>query len=135
MNDTRRNQDDSFDPQHEQAILASFADPDVAQNAKQDLQNIGISTVQIDRVSTAPGEPTQEYMNPITGNIESLGKLTLGTSFAGRNASVLAATDPAASGMSAGDTVTGQDILLTVVSPKDKVEQAVQIIKSHGGTT
>lgn len=135
MRNTRRNQDDLLNPQREQTILASFADPDVAQKAKNELQHIGIQTIQIDRVSTAPGEPTQEYMNPITGNIESLGKLSLGTSFSGRNASVLAAADPAASGMSAGDTVTSQDILMTVVAGKDKVEQAIQIIKSHGGTT
>lgn len=135
MSPTRNTRDDSFDPQKEQAILASFADPDVAQRAKQELQNIGIQTVQIDRVSTAPGEPTQQVMNPITGNMESLGRLTLGSNYAGRNASVLAAADAAASGMSAGEMVTGQDILLTAVSPKEQVEQAVQIIKSHEGTT
>lgn len=129
------NTENSFDPKREQAILAFFKDPDVAQQAQKELENAGITTAQIDPVSVYPGEPTQEYMNPITGNIPSLGDFTLGTTFAGRDASVLAAADPSASGLSADEIVSGENILLTVVCPKEKVEQAVQIIRFNGGNT
>ncbi|WP_018131051.1 hypothetical protein [Effusibacillus pohliae] len=124
-----------FDPLKEQAILASFKDPDVAQKASEELQKMGIETVQIDRVSPYPGQPAQRLMNPITGKIPSLGDVTLGMDdISSRDASVLIAADPSASGLS-GDPVSGEDILMTVVCPKDKVEQAVEVIKQHGGNT
>jgi hypothetical protein len=118
----------------EQAILATFKSPEEAEHAAKKLKSIGIQTIRIDRVSLYPGEPTDELVNPLTGNLPSLGHLTLGTDFDGRNASVLAAADPSASGQS-GELVSGEDILLTVVCPKDQVEKAVRIMKDAGGNT
>lgn len=127
---------DQFDPQREQAILASFADPDTARKASGELKKMGIDTVQIDRVSPYPGQPTQKLTNPLTGKIPSLGDLALGMDPSSRNAGVLMAADASASGYATtADDVSGEDILLTVVCPKDQVEQAVQVIKSFGGNT
>ncbi|GAX89102.1 hypothetical protein [Effusibacillus lacus] len=137
ISQTLQDRSDEFDPKKEQAILASFADPDVAQKASNELKKMGINTVQIDRVSPYPGQPTQNLRNPITGNIPSLGELTLGMdAISSRDAGVLMAADPSASGYATtADDVSGEDILLTAVVPKDKVEQAVQVIRSHGGHT
>ncbi|MFC4766568.1 hypothetical protein [Effusibacillus consociatus] len=135
MTQSLQTRTDEFDPNKEQAVLASFKDPDVAQKASNELQKMGIETVQIDRVSPYPGQPTQELRNPITGKIPGLGELTLGMEpISSQNAGVLMAADPSASGLS-GPHVSGEDILMTVVCPKDQVEQVVQVIQSHGGNT
>lgn len=118
----------------EQGILAYFKDPEDAKHAAKKLESLGIQTIQIDRVSTNPGESVSKLVNPITGNMPSLGRMTLGTDFDGRNAAVLAAADPSANGLS-GELVSGEDILLTVVCEKNLVERAVKIIKDAGGNT
>lgn len=132
------NNAEQFDPQKEQAVMASFADPDVAQRASNELQSMGIQTVQIDRVSRYPGNPTQKLMNPLTGNIPSHADLVLGMdNLSSRDVGVLLGADPSVSGFSTtvDDDVTSEDILMTVVCPKDQVEKVVQVIKSHGGNT
>ncbi|BCJ87524.1 hypothetical protein [Effusibacillus dendaii] len=123
-----------FDPDKEQLILASFSEWERAEQTKKQLNKMGIETIQIDRVSPYPGEPTEQLENPITGNIPSLAELSLGTQPSGRTPRILLAADPAASGM-AGEHVTGESVLLTVVCAKNKVEQAVQTIRSNGGNT
>ena len=74
-------------------------------------------------------------MNPITVEIPSLGNLTLAGDFpSGRDASVLAAVDPDASGMAdRGDDNMNRSVLLTAVVPEERGDEATEIIRSFGG--
>lgn len=119
----------------ERNILAGFRTPDNAEAAAQALRKAGFQTVQVDMVSQYPGDGVEKRMNPISGKIPSLGSLTLGADFpSGRDSSILAAADPAASGMSDGGQDTlGASVLLTAVVPEDRGDEATGIIRSYGG--
>ncbi|HZG15697.1 MAG TPA: hypothetical protein VE710_11830 [Candidatus Bathyarchaeia archaeon] len=119
----------------ERNILAGFRSMDDANKAAQQLKQAGFQTVQVDNVGQYPGEGIPAYMNPITGRIPSLGDLTQGADFpTGRDASVMAAADPAASGMAdKGDDPVRPTILLTAVVPENRGDEAANIIRSCGG--
>lgn len=119
----------------ERNILAGFKSLDAAERAAQALKQAGFQTIQVDGVGQYPGEGVEKVMNPITGEIPSLGNLTLDADFPnGRDASVLAAADPSASGMSdGGQDAIGSSILLTCVVPENQGDQATQLIRSFGG--
>ncbi len=116
-------------------ILAGFRSVDDANQAAEALQKAGFSTVQVEVISMYPGNGVVRITNPISGEIPSLGHLTLGGDFpSGRDASVLAAADPSASGMSAaGQNQTDPSVLLTAVVPELRSDEAVSIIRAHGG--
>ncbi|RKD22896.1 hypothetical protein BEP19_11715 [Ammoniphilus oxalaticus] len=117
-------------------FLAGFVSIDDAQAAEQALNEAGFTITQVDQISPYPGEGPQQVMNPLTGNIPSLGYLTLDAEFNSKSAAILAATDVSASGMSDGDGMmpeVNQGVLLTAVVPADQAEQAEQIIKQYGG--
>ncbi|WP_139492478.1 hypothetical protein [Brevibacillus dissolubilis] len=122
----------------ERNILAGFHTMDEADKAAEQLKQAGIDTVQVDQVGQYPGIGVEKVLNPITGEIPSLGNLTLSAEFpSGRDASILAAADPDASGLSDGrqgrlaSNTTG--ILLTCVVAENRAAEAEQIISSNGG--
>ncbi|MFP3391539.1 hypothetical protein [Brevibacillus sp. SIMBA_040] len=119
----------------ERNILAGFHTEDEAGKAKEALQQAGFSIISIDRVGQFPGDGNERIMNPITGEIPSLGNLTLAGDFpSGRDASVLAAVDPDASGMAdRGDDNMNRSVLLTAVVPEERGDEATEIITSCGG--
>jgi len=120
----------------ERNLLAGFVSFDDAQAAEKALKQAGFTEIQVDNVSPYPGEGVQEVMNPLTGNISSLGHLTLDADFSSKSASILAATDVSASGMSDGDGMmpeVNQGVLLTAVVPAQQADQAEKIIKQYGG--
>jgi len=120
----------------ERNLLAGFISFDDAQAAEKALKQAGFTEIQVDDVSPYPGEGVQQVMNPITGNIPSLGHMTLDADFSSKSASILAATDVSASGMSDGDGMmpeVNQGVLLTAVVPAEKADQAEKIIKEYGG--
>jgi len=119
----------------ERNILAGFHTEDEAGKAKEALQHAGFSIISIDRVGQFPGDGNERIMNPITGEIPSLGNLTLAGDFpSGRDASVLAAVDPDASGMAdRGDDNMNRSVLLTAVVPEERGDEATEIIRSFGG--
>ncbi|UFJ40421.1 hypothetical protein LOK74_20685 [Brevibacillus humidisoli] len=119
----------------ERNILAGFRSVDEAERAAEQLRKAGFQTVQVETIDRYPGEDVQQVINPISGQIPSLGALTLGADFpSGRDASVMAAADPSASGMSDGDQDSGgANILLTAVVPEQRGDEAVQLIRSLGG--
>lgn len=119
----------------EKNILAYFKSPEEAEGVSTKLKSLRAIDVSIDRFGRYPGDGVEEVMNPITGNIPSLGKLTLDADFAGRNASILAAADVSASGMSHGGQggPTGRDILLTAVVDEQVYAQAMQVIQDADG--
>ncbi len=116
-------------------ILAGFKSLDAAERAAAALKQAGFQTIQVDSVGQYPGEGVEKRMNPITGEIPGLGNLTLDADFPnGRDASVLAAADPSASGMSdVGQDAIGSSILLTAVVPENRGNEATELIRSFGG--
>jgi len=119
----------------ERNILAGYSTEDAAAKAKQALQQAGFSTVQVDFIEQYPGSGVDEFTNTITGDFPSLGSLTLSGDFpTGRDASVLAAASPEASGMADRDYDNmDSPYLLTAVVPEDRHDEATQIIRSFGG--
>lgn len=116
-------------------ILAYFNTPEQAEGAAAKLRALRAADLSIDRFDSYPGEGVEVRMNPITGDFDGLGGLTLGGDFSGNNAAILAAADPGASGMSDGGEggVTGKDILLTAVVDESIHERALQVVRDAGG--
>ncbi|MEA4901078.1 hypothetical protein [Desulfitobacterium sp.] len=94
---------------------------------------MGISNVKIDRIHQYVQDPTDQLMNPITGQVGSISDLTLGD--ISGNASPLTAASTSASGMSdgGGSHVTGRDILLAAIVDESQFESLREEIRSNGG--
>ncbi|USG65772.1 hypothetical protein NDK47_27365 [Brevibacillus ruminantium] len=118
----------------ERNILAGFKTVEAAEKAAASLRQAGFETIQIAQIGQYPGDGIQNITNPITGDIPSLASLTEAGDFpSGRDASILAAAGPDASGMAdRGDERLGS-ILLTAVVPEERGDEATQIIEAHGG--
>ncbi|HTG71376.1 MAG TPA: hypothetical protein VL921_19115 [Candidatus Udaeobacter sp.] len=119
----------------EKNILAFFNSPEQAKDALQQLKGLNLIDTSIDRVNAYPGSGSDHVTNPITGNIPSLGYLTLGGDFNDRNAGILAATSVSASDMSAGgpdNKVTGINTVLTIVVDEADFEQALKTVQNAG---
>ena len=120
---------------NERSILAGFPSTTRAQEAADKLKALGYETVQVDRIGKYGGPVgNRDYNDPVAGQAVTLSGLTqqAGSDFLLRNAGPLVAADPAASGMS-GELVPQDNVLLTVVTTEDKMEEATGIIKDHGG--
>ncbi len=117
----------------ERNILSYFSSSNQAQRAEAELKQLGYEVVQIDRIHRYPVGPLDDDLyNPLSGQVSSLTNQVLGTRLSD-DAAILAASDPSVSGMS-GDEMPGRyPFILTVVTGGKQVEQAVSIIKKHGG--
>ncbi len=118
----------------EKPIIVYFNSPEQASKAL-DLMKSEFEVIEsaIDRFDGYPGDGA-DPLNPITGDIPSLGSLTLGGNF-GRDAGILAAASTSASGISsggAGNMVSGVDIILTAIVQEENGEKAMQIAKDCG---
>ena len=119
-----------------QTVLASFYSNEEATEAANQCRILGCEVAQVDELRAYTGVIPTKRTYPISGNIQSLSSLTLDVVAASRDASVLLAADPAASGLSDGqDNVTGRNYLLTVICEPGSVDSVVQIIRSHHGYT
>jgi len=114
------------------SILAYFETTEAAQKVKKILKKKGIETIQIDRISEVPTQNTGGFNNPIN-NAESLAALTNtgGNDLAGDTGPLLGAST-AGSGLS-GDRVGSRNILMTIVTSEDKIEECVNSIKENHG--
>jgi len=119
----------------ERNILAGFKTEEAAVRAGDKLRQAGFDIVQIDRIGQFPGDGVENILNPITGEIPSLAKMTTAGDFpSGRDASILAAANPDASGMAdRGDDNLEASILLTAVVPEERGDEATDIIRACGG--
>ena len=118
----------------ERNILAGFQTVEAAEKAANSLRQAGFDTIQIAHIGQYPGDGIEQITNPVTGEIPSLAALTEAGDFpTGRDASVLAAAGPDASGMADRGDVGLGNILLTAVVLENRGDEAVQIIRSHGG--
>ncbi|MDO7905478.1 hypothetical protein Q5741_03510 [Paenibacillus sp. JX-17] len=116
-------------------ILAYFKSPEEAEAAAMKLKALRVIDMSIDRFSRYPGGSISYGIPVISGNISSLAALTQNGAFSSAIDGILAAADPAASGMSDGGQggPTGRDILLTVVVNQDVHERALAIVEQCGG--
>lgn len=119
----------------EKNILAYFHSPEEAEGAAKKLQSLRVVDFSIDRVDRFAGEGNDRIMNPITGNFDGLGELTLDADFDDSSSSIMAAADVTASGMSDGGQggPSGRDVLLTVVVSENEHHRALQVIEQCGG--
>ena len=123
----------------ERSILSYFPSRTRAEAALEELKEMGIEDLQIDRVSRFGVDHNDEINNPIAGRAETGTGLTFfsaGTNaFANNDTRVLMAADPTNNGyVSEGyGKVGGKAFMLGVVTSEEKVEQAVEIIKKHNG--
>jgi hypothetical protein len=120
----------------ERTVLSSFYSEADAKRAEQQIRSLGIEVTQVSELHAYPGDRPDVRAFPVSGKIPGLASLTLNTDPSSRDAGVLLATDPAASGMTDGaGNVTGRNFLLTVVCPEAQVEPVVGIIQDCGGYT
>ena len=123
----------------ERSILSSFLTEEDAQTAAKKVKALGIEVAKVDPLNQFAGPEPNINSFPITGNISSLASLTLDVSPSSRDAGVLLAAGPSASGMSDGDDprddMTGRNYLLTVVCDDRLVDEAVSVIKECNGYT
>lgn len=113
----------------EKPIIAYFNSPEQAKQALEKMKSeFEVIESQIDRFDGYPGSGSDPD-NPITGDIPSLGSLTLGGDF-NKDAGILAATSVSASGMSSGgpgNMVSGVNIILTAIVQEEHGDRATKI--------
>jgi len=118
----------------EKPIIVYFKSPDQAKKALDRMKSeFEVIESEIDRFDGYPGTG-YDPNNPITGDIPSLGSITLNGNF-GRNSGILAAASTSASGMSSGGSgnmVSGYDIILTAIVSEENGDRAMQIAKECG---
>jgi len=118
----------------EKPILAYFKSPEQAKKALDRMKSeFEVIESGIDRFDGYPGAG-YDPNNPITGDIPSLGSITLNGNF-GSNSGILAASSVDASGMSSGgpgNMVSGVDILLTAIVQEENGPRAMQIAQECG---
>lgn len=118
----------------ERAIIAGFRTMAAAEQAGQELKNLGIIDMSIGRIDEHPAtEYERRPENAITGDYPGLASATFDRDM-DRDSSILASADPSASGMSDGnDEDIGIDVTLTVVVADKSFEQAEKIVRKNGG--
>lgn len=120
----------------ERTVLASFVTQEEAEAAQRVIQELGVDTAQVDqRHKFAPHVPLRESFL-ISGKIGSLASVTLDEQPSSKDASVMLAADPSASGMAAhSDDGPAHNYILTVICDDHLVDPVVQIIKDGNGYT
>jgi hypothetical protein len=119
----------------EKNVLAYFKSPEEAEAVSAKLKAMKVVDLQIDRISRYVGDPVDETMNPLTGNITGLGGLVMDADETSASSGILMAADPSASGMSDGyqDGPTGRDILLTAVVDEEIHQKVLRLVSENGG--
>lgn len=116
----------------EKGIIAYFRTEERAQRAVRELKSRGFDTVQLDHFSQFPGENAVDSDNPISESPSSLAGLTMGTAIT-RDAGVLAAAHPDASGMSGAGPDASENVIVTVVTDETREEEARSLLERAGG--
>ncbi|MFZ7104788.1 MAG: hypothetical protein ACOWWO_19300 [Peptococcaceae bacterium] len=114
------------------SILAYFETTATAAKVKEILENKGVKTIQIDRISEVPAQNTGEFNNPLN-KAASLAALTnTGGNYLPGDVGPLLGASPAGSGYG-GDQVGSRNILMTIVTTEDMIAECVAVIKEHKG--
>jgi len=118
----------------EKNILAYFHSPEQAQGVVKKLEALRVDDLSINRFSryAGVGPSGASYKPGISGSYSSWVPDAMQTN---ASSGIMAAADPAASGMSDGGQggPTGRDILLTVVVDEEVHHRAMSIIEQAGG--
>lgn len=119
----------------EKNVLAYFKSPEEAEAVSAKLKAMKVVDLRIDRISRYVGDPVDETINPLTGNITGLGGLLMDADETSASAGILMAADPSASGMSDGGQggPTGRDILLTAVVDEQIHQKVLRLVTESGG--
>ncbi|ODA40362.1 hypothetical protein [Desulfosporosinus sp. BG] len=118
----------------EKNILAFFKSKETANNVANQMKNLGVTDIQIDRFSIYPLGSSDQSANPVTGATPSQATLTLGAN-GGQDTGILASSNVCASGMSDGGQapISGRDILVAAVVDESVFDRAIQLIKDADG--
>ncbi|MBO8168551.1 MAG: hypothetical protein H0Z35_05090 [Thermoanaerobacteraceae bacterium] len=119
----------------EQTILATFPSSSKALAAQKELKEHGFNITQVDHVGKFSSESNTDYNNPLSGRSSLSGLTEYSGANLSRDVGPLLAVDNAASGYAADTELANLSILLTAVVPEEKTDEAMEIIKNHGGTT
>lgn len=118
----------------ERSIIAYFPSSTKGEKALKELKEAGYKDMGMRRVSAYGTSYDAEYNNPIN-RAESLAALTTysdGTM--DRDAGILLAADPAASGLAGGGELVGKKAFsVVVVTNEEGIDKAVGILKKNGG--
>jgi hypothetical protein len=120
----------------EQSILAYFPTSNQAQEAVEVLRVKGFETVQLDRISRYGYSLNDELNNPL--NQASQANLVLFSrdddEIIDDDARVLLGADPSISGVGLEDygVAGGRSFLVTVVTGRERTDEAVRILEEHG---
>src|SRR5690606_1995742 len=118
----------------EKSIIAYFRTEKNAQKAVRELKERGFDTVWMDHFSQFPGENVVDLDNPISESPSSLASITMGAAISSRDAGVLAAAHPDASGMAGADGMESpENVIVTVVTEEDREEEARSLLEWAGG--
>lgn len=115
----------------QRSVIGSFVESSQAERAAEALRRAGFESVQVDRISVYPGDTPDRPIQPLTGRIESLSTLTMGTA-PGDTGAALAA-HPAASGLAGGPSARLAPYVVTAVVPDSRSDEAARILRRHGG--
>lgn len=122
----------------EQTIIAYFPSSTKADTAARALTGAGFGDVHVKRISRF-GVTRDPHIDDPVSDAQSLAGLTLFSSDAlseeNRDRRALLAADPSASGMSSRGygMAGGRAFTLVAFVGTDRVEEAVELIKQHGG--
>lgn len=120
----------------ERTVLSSFYSRPEAEAVSEHIKALGIEVAQVDELHVYPNPYPTRRNYPISGDIPSLANLTLGANPTSRDASILMASDPSASGMADGpDESIGRNYLLTVICDSKQIDEVVKFIKDGNGYT
>lgn len=122
----------------EHSILAYFPSTEKALDAAGALKSMGISDVQVDRVSRFGVTTDEKYNDPIAGQAESLTGLTLFSGSADQSVDndsrILMGADPSVEGYTSSEygLAGGKSFLVTIVTNEENLDAATQLLKEKG---
>lgn len=118
----------------EKSVIAYFKTREEAEEAAHKLQALRALDTSVDTFSRFPGAAVTGSVAPVSGDISSLASLTLNANADTRDAGMLLAADPGASGLAGGSpTVTGRNYVLAAVVPEEAHHQALRVVEQSGG--
>lgn len=117
----------------EKAVIAYFKTPGAAKKAKDKLEGIA-EEIQIDEFSRFTDDGIEQFMSPLTSQIENQTSMTLGLQDDSPDTRILLGADVNNSGLSDGDqAVKGYNFILTAITDENTQQDAVEIIRQSGG--
>ncbi|WP_258359474.1 hypothetical protein [Moorella sulfitireducens (nom. illeg.)] len=125
--------------ENERSLLASFSSSTKAREAINALKAAGITEARLDRVGRFGSRYNDRYNNPLAGQAGTVTGLSLYSAdinpLVKTDTRALLAADPSVSGLGLKDYgIAGNEgFLVTVVTEASRVNEAREILETHGG--